>query len=576
VTASKPELQRLPPIEGHEQEADRLLETFNSFCIGTKVLPDYCVQPHEEMCNEMEQCIPDFETDEPSQKKEIYLAPRYSYKTSILVAFVCYVILKYANIRITLGRATHSDSKDTLSKVKQTLVMNPKIREVWGDISVKAPVWSAVSITHPFRTIPNQEPTVTTAGIGIGQTGSHPDLVLLDDLVTEVNYQSAAIIMRTRDWVTSYYAILPPHGSIVVCGTRWAFNDIYQWLMDQDDEAEAEAQELAADLGLPPPPDGRQWRRYIRKAVERDTDGKEMYFFPTKLNAHFLAEQKRALRGELRKWGSWYFQQPYEEGVKLFDKKDILYFDGQTIPTAMSTTLVIEDDSSDQYAPGTEIPVNVSMTVDPAPTSGKRSDPTGIVIDACDYFDNWWILHGEGVRKTPSALADYCIILIVRYGVRTCSIETNQADPEFVSRLQTLLKDGDIDCSIVSYSALQDEAHGERGKDDRIHALNYKFVDHQVWVRRGSQCRDLLNQLDGWPTVDHDDVLDALAMQRHVAQPHFLRTIEDQNDFFEAIEEMDSWGPNGPPRQTEKRGFIPNGCSTGRSSLTLRPRPPAC
>jgi len=571
--ASRPMLQRLPPLEGKQEEANALLVDFDTFVRGTRILPDYCEQPHKEMCDELEACVPDFDSDNPRQIKQIYMAPRYSYKTSILVAFVCYCIFKYTNIRITLGRATHKDSRETLRSIKDALTKdNPKITEVWGNISHKAPTWTESAISHGFRTMALVGPTVVTAGIGIGQTGTHPDLVLLDDLVTEVNYLSEPIILRTRDWVTSFYAILPPHGSMVVCGTRWAYNDIYTWLMEQDDQAEEDARAEAEMLGQPEPPDGRQWRRYIRRVWEYDEKGEKILFFPSKLDEDFLARQRRALRGDMHKYYVWYFQQPYERGTKLFPAEDLQTYGGSVLPGDYPTLLIDEETTNDIYSIGTEIPVNVTMTVDAAATSGKKADFTGIVIVGCDFFDQWWVLHAEGVRKTPSLLADYCAMLIAVHSVSVCCIETEQSDPVFVSRLQQALTAMDINCAITSYSALQDEAHGERGKVQRIAAMQYRYIDHDLWIRRGSPCRDLLSQMDGWPTVDHDDVLDALSMQRHVARPSPLASYEDKSMLMEALEEADSWGPNGRPPATPAKPtrHTPRGCWTGKGSLTLR------
>lgn len=577
--AENPLLQRLPPLEGHEERANQLLTDFDTFVRGTKILPDYCVLPHKEMCDEMEQCLPDFETSieetdtESLQKKKIYLAPRYSYKTSILVAFVVFCFLKFANIRITLGRATSRDAKDTLSKVKSTFLLNAVIKEVWGDVSEDNTTWTTTAITHGFRTVPLQEPTIQTAGIGQSQTGTHPDLVLLDDLVTEVNYRSELSILRTRDWVTSWYPIMGPRGSMLVCGTRWAYNDIYIWLMDQDDQAEEDIQAEALAEGHDGPPDQRQWTRYIRTVESVDDNGKVVYFFPSKLNAAFLANQKRLLSKELVKFYSWYYQQPHEKGVKLFMREDIRHFEGYIYHGFLPSLAITGETSEDLFPVGTEIPVNVSMTIDPAPTSGKRADFTGITAVACDYAGNWWILHGEGVRKTPSDLADYISMLIGMYGVNICCIETGQADPEFVSRLQSKLSDMTLKCSIVSYSAIQDEGRGGRAKETRIEAMQYLFADRKVWIRRGAQTRDLLAQLDGWPTIDKDDVIDALSMQRHVVMPSELKNDQDFSGLLEEIEEFDSWGPNGKPAPVEPvraKSRTPSGCRTGIGTMSLK------
>ena len=149
--------------------------------------------------------------------------------------------------------------------------------------------------------------------------------------------------------------------------------------------------------------------------------------------------------------------------------------------------------------------------------------------------------------------ADKIVDLIRAFHPKICGIERGQADPVFVARIQDGIKEYRLQCQIVSYSSVQDEARGMRGKFQRIAALEPYFANGLIYLRRGATLRDLLAQLDGYPNVDHDDVVDALAMQRRFVQKCQDKTEYDLESTTETEEEFESWGPEGPPRQKVAR-----------------------
>jgi len=534
-----------------------LLSSLAVFCRDTRSLPDFREQPHREMCDSLQDIIePEFFARRKTQHKGVWLAPRHSYKTSILAAAMCYLVLKYPNIRIAFGRATHDDAKTVLFKVKQILQTNAVIKDTWGDLSEGALIWSEEAITVGTRTEPFQEPTIDTTGIGISKTGFHPDVVILDDLVNDLNYRSQSTLERSRTLVQSFFPILPPHGTMVLCGTRWSYNDVYGWIMDEDDAMQEEENNLALRENREPR-NLRQWTRYIRSVY----DGPDGLFFPDVLTPEFIENQKRALRTNMMLFSSWYYNQPYEEGTKLFPKHYITYIDAKFYRTPAPHL---------ETAEGEYIPLYVTMTIDPAPTAGPKSDFTGVVVVGCDANAKWYILWAEAFRRVPSEAAKVVTDLIRVYQPEVIGIETGQADPEFVARIQVMLRDYGLKGNIQSYSALQDEKRGVRGKDQRIEALQPIFDAGGIVFRRGAYVRDLLAQMDTYPTAGgHDDVLDALAMQRV-----FVRRCKEQTraeqveralERAERDEERDSWGPGGPP--SSSRRVVSN---VGLSSQTYR------
>lgn len=534
-------------------ESRRILETFWIFCQETKVLADLCEQPHKEMCDELEEMLPSF--GGWKQKKKIYLAPRGSFKTSLVKAFMIYCYLKFPNIRIVYGRATLKAAQDVLRSTKEMLTQNPVIRTVWGDFEETSTVWTDTKIVL-IRTDPSlSDPTIDLTSLGGNLTGMHPDIIILDDLVTDNNYKSELTTERTRVLLNSAYPVLQPGGSILVCGTRWSYSDVYGWLMEQDDEAQAE-EDLAAATTKRPARDVREWARYIR-SVYLDDGG---LFFPERITEEFLDQQKRSLRTQGMLFTSWYLNQPYEEATKLFPKSDIRYFEAEYWRSPGNHL---------KFADGTVVPVYVSMTIDPAPTVGPDSDFTGITVVGCDANGRWYVLWAEAMKKLPSAGADHVVTLIVKYAPSVCGIESDKADPEFVSRIRERLTEFGIECAIQSYSAVRDEVPGTRGKGQRIEALEPYFREGFIWLRRGAPMRDLLHQLDRYGAgLEHDDVLDALSMQRLFVRASRERTRTDLVLVQERLEEQLSWGPGGPPPPDNGRTF--RGAWIGRASQIPR------
>jgi predicted phage terminase large subunit-like protein len=506
------------------KQREYLLSAFYIFCRDTRIVPDYCDMPHREMCDELEACIPEF--GQRRQKKKIYLAPRHSYKTSIIKAFMIFLYLKFPNIRIVYGRATHEDAKGVLLAVKEILTRNVVLIELWGDLSKTAVIWAEerIVLSRPDSTL--ADATIDTTGLGGSLTGKHPDIIIFDDLVTDYNYRSDATTERSRNILWSAYPVLPPHGSIVVAGTRWAANDIYGWLMAEDDRLEEEHKP-------------REWGQYIRSAYLPDGS----LFFPTVISEEFLEQQRRSLRTNMMLFSSWYYNQPYEIGTKLFPRHYITYFEAD-YRRSPSTHLEFPD--------GRIVPLYVVCTIDPAPTVGPRSDFTGVVVNGYDYQGKWYVLWAEAIKKVPSERARHVMAILRTFYPPDIVIETGQADPEFVALLQSALKLEGMNSRIISYSALQDEARGERGKGQRIEALEPIFRENVISFRRGSPMRDLMAQLDGYPSIDHDDVLDALAMQRKFARACREKTYQDMQTVEEDQEELDSWGPEGRPAKTVK------------------------
>lgn len=520
-----------------ESRKEYLLSRFKIFARESGMVPDYAPGTHDEMCDEMESQIPVLVTGR-KQKKRVYLAPRGTFKSTLVIALIVFCVLKYPRIRIVLARAKHEESKQMLFEVKHQGFFNPTVLELWGNFEEKAYLWNEESIQLGTR----KEPTIDTSGLDVSKTGQHPDMVFIDDIINDKNYTSIVIVEHAKRVILSFYPVLEPWGSMLVTGTRWP-TDIYGWLLEEIEE------DIKA--GIEP-----SWTSYVRKSHRPDGT----LFFPERLDEAKLDRLKRDLRSNPQLYVSWYENEPYGDETKLFRTEYLQYFEADFYPTPFPVLDVLDDQTGERY----QVPVEITMTIDPALTTNRRSDSTGVIVVGCDHDENWWVLIAKQYKAVPSVVADQVLRWVGAFQPRICLIESANADVGMVSRIQDGIRDMGVRTEISSYHPLRDEKHGERGKQQRIKALEPLFRDGKVLIHRGA-CEALLDQYNRYPGLEHDDVIDALAMQRRVVIPSRHSTIEDAEGEIEddPEDEENPW----LRKQANRRNLI---ARVGRSSQALR------
>lgn len=547
---------------------------FYHFCKESRLVPNIEEEPGREMCAEFESTIPQWGTE--NQQSKLYLAPRNTFKTSIAQAFAIYLMLLFPNIRILLIRATHQDAIVVLRSIMQSLSMNAIIVEVWGNFEETALIWTETAITigeRDNREMALKEPTIDTAGIGVSKTGYHPDYVFIDDPVHENNYMSAKARAAGRLTIDALSPVLELHGVMLVTGTRWAENDLYGWIMEEDDERV----KLAEKNGDADPETARLWTTYIRSAYDLgraeagyDVDGNpRTLFFPTRLSWAYLKRQKSKV--DIKLYTAWFENRASVESTRLFRPEYFVYFEARYYAYPTPTL---------EFDNGLIVPLRVCMQIDPTLTAETDSDSMGVVVqgyDARDKDGNYrrWYLDAREVRMVPSEATFVIVKMLKEFVPEILLIETAAADPEMVSRITLAIRELELPTVIRSYSALRDEKgdqferRGRIGKGQRIEALEPIHREGLTLYRRG-RCAPLVSQLLKYPNTDRDDVADAAAMGRLVAGPCLQSTIIEVQDKLEDVEERLSWGPEGQPRQ--KRTTATNGTHVGFGAQDLRGR----
>lgn len=159
-----------------------------------------------------------------------------------------------------------------------------------------------------------------------------------------------------------------------------------------------------------------------------------------------------------------------------------------------------------------DVPLFVTMGIDPAVTDQAYSNATGITIVGEDQNGNWYILEADPFKGQPSDVVDRVAYYAQRYRPTICSCEIIAAQrlylPMFRERFEALGLD----------TAIREYRYSTRlSKNVRIEALQPKFKQKKVYLRRGLD--ELVRQLRQFPETEEDDLLDALSQHLTTSRP---------------------------------------------------------
>lgn len=278
------------------------------------------VQPHGEMCAFLEDAVAPlfYKHRSPKQKRSMLAAPRGTFKTTLAAtALPLWLIVQFPNIRILIDTHTHKFTKQVLYDIKWHIQYNEKFKELFGDLSQDSPKWAEDAIIINTRKIPRKEPTIDSAAVDAPKTGGHYDVILSDDLLNEKTAFTQTGLVKSRRHVNTLIPILEPGGVELFTFTRWAYNDCYGKMLDDERKAMKNAELAGKD-----PKEWLQYHKLIRGAWL--PDGR--LYAPTILPESTLQQ----LRNELtdKEFAVWYLNEPIEEGSKVFPKSLFRFFKG--------------------------------------------------------------------------------------------------------------------------------------------------------------------------------------------------------------------------------------------------------
>jgi hypothetical protein len=481
-----------------DQRRKRLLNSLYDFSKEVMGYPDVDEQPHREMCNFLQALVETYKTD-TEQHKGLLLVPRGSLKTSIgTIALSLFILARNPNARILLSSHTHENAKDYLQKIKGEIETNTAFRSLVGaDWKIGSREWSESAIIISGRTQILQNASIDTAGVNKAKTGGHFDFIINDDLHSEDNVDTEGLRNRVDRYVQTMYPILEPGGVLLIIGTHWHNDDVYQRILSRQEA-----------FLIKNPNAKKEWITVIRSCYNDDGS----LYFPRKLTAEFLRQAQASMTDKL--FSVWYLNKPMAPGTQYFPKAWWNFFDGR-IDVIPFHTLVTETKS---------FPVRITLALDPAYAVTRRADYTGITVVATDNELNWWILEAERIKAGPSYVVDMVVYFIQEYGIRLVSVDTMANQELYKHLLYDAKRARNLEFGIHEY-----KGGGNEKKEKRIERLQPMFKQRKVYLRRG--LTDLFHQLEDWPETDHEDLLDSLAQHIEISSK--------PGDVWRELEELD-------------------------------------
>jgi phage terminase large subunit-like protein len=462
-----------------------------SLCKDVLGMKDMCPQPHFDLCNIFEEAVGDCNFDGPAQQLIMVGVPRGTFKTTIATEGLSLgVLARNPNARILLDSFRHDVSKERLVAATGHITNNTNFHRLYGDDwkpGFREAPWSDSRITIAKRTKILKEPSIDTSGVDRSKTGSHYDLIIADDLVTDTNINTAKSRQKVYDHIMDLLPILEPGGTLILIFTRWHSDDAYGKIIRVDEDRVRD--------GKPP---------FFKKLIRSCFDGPNGLYFPSRQNFEWLCNKREQLKE--RKFSCQYLNNPIADSDRTF-KMEYL----QEVPFQF----YISDNQGVVRTDDGQYPVYTTMAWDTAGSKATvRSDYHGLTIVGTDNFSRWWIPVAEGIKGTPTEVVNRVVAHILTYRPQALLIEAIGSYAHWADHILSRLQPLGISINIEEISPKG------QSKESRIEQLEPLWSAKRIFLQRG--LHELINQLDSFtPTSlpDHDDIIDSMAMHLGFTRP---------------------------------------------------------
>lgn len=437
--------------------------------------------------------------------------PRETGKTTIITqAYTIQCVCADPNTSILIVNEKEQTARDFLSEIKHQFETNEFLRALFPEVipeDLNNTTWSASRIVVK-RSTNRKEPTVFVIGVGGTVIGLHPDKIICDDIISREAMENARagswqIMHQTNRWIHQLDPLLSsnalPFPEIIFTGTRWFHGDSYEHIEKSYgyDEPEqrfliktklesGETQQIVAfrvgDLAV-----------FRRSAIE---DGRSI--FPEKWDLDKLA--KLRIRDE-GLFSCNYMNQP-EEATATFkadwlqyydwlDEKTVRFTDG----TGAKKTYAVSD-------------LDLLIFVDPGGFAARQIEDranAAIIVTGSTPGGQHLIIEADSEKDTFLGCIRKVLDKVGRYNPRRVYVEQAGQQAAFIELLRKDAKDANLAMSLDIVKP------GSQHKEVRILTLEPYFQRGQMFLGKGPQFLQFLQQYKQFPRAARLDLLDALA-----------------------------------------------------------------
>ncbi len=416
----------------------------------------------------------DYDQFSPDKNQLLLLMPRGTFKSSVVtIGFTLQMLLLDQDVRILIDSETFQKAKAFLMEIKGHLEGNEKYREifktlygVYPDARKRDDIWSDAQLNIAARKRARKEPTLSCGGVDVTKNGMHYDLIIMDDLHSELNTVNKDQIDKVVQHFKLAYSLLDPGKPLIVIGTRWDYNDTYQYILDNE---------------------SNNFNIMVRKAHNKDGS----LFFPERLTEAFLDKTKKTMGSYL--YSCQYENEPVDDESATFKRSLLVRRPWELV--------------KDQ-------PMNWYMAVDPS-YEGPYSDYAALVVAGMNHTKDLYVRYVLRQKMTYGEIINQMFEIYNQHPeIKQIVLETVATQKSIQYELNNEQKRRGTWLPVTEIKSRT------KSKEERIRALApfYEF-GHVFHVRECPQLDDLEYELIHFPKGTHDDIIDALATILEVARP---------------------------------------------------------
>ena len=407
-----------------------------------------------------------------------------------------------------LDCATLVNAKMYVSAIKDQIDNNDVLKLICTDKKGKyilepdknaAGGWTEDRILLKHRTkLGMKEPSLFVSAVDNNRTGLHPDVIIMDDLVSEATVTTPEQRNKTKTHYRFSLSLLERNGLQVVIGTRYHMDDLYD--------------DLLQNTGF---------NCIVRPAIL--PNGK--CYFPTKYPKEVLEELKRDQGADI--FNSQYMLDPTNSDDAVFRIGNINYY--------LDEEMALERDTG-AYRGEVQFQ-QVFVLTDLAITQGKRSDYTVIMILGITWDKKIYVIDYIRDKLTPSDILKSIFEMYDKarkYGyVRGVGVETVAFQKVMMYLIKDEAKRRGISIPLIELKANKD-------KTLRINGLVPLVDSGDIYM--SPRHVELKNEMREFPFGKHDDLVDTLAYILQVMKPgNYARRTERRYEYTPKVSRITNY-----------------------------------
>lgn len=161
-------------------------------------------------------------------------APRdHAKSTCFTVNYPLHEIGNDPNVRIVIASNAQDTSEGFVRSISAVIEQSPDYQRTFGHLKPGRPEkWTDSAIQVRRTNYALKDPTVAAVSIGGQVVSKRADIIICDDILTLQNTRTATQREFVKTWFwTVLFPLLKPGGRLIIVGTAWNSQDLYQELL---------------------------------------------------------------------------------------------------------------------------------------------------------------------------------------------------------------------------------------------------------------------------------------------------------------------------------------------------------